>query len=175
MKFTYAILILILSIIIQVSFVRLFDFFSFAPNLSLVILFLLCYFLSFEKMLILAIVAGITIDMVSLVGFGSTPLAALGAYSLSFYLRENVLRGGRFTDFFWNSLITFFAFYFLLGITNIFLKSSMDYAGIFKLININLIGEILFNFALSIFGYHFIKYYKNSKIYGFARNIKISS
>ncbi|MDP3057065.1 MAG: hypothetical protein Q8N37_00905 [bacterium] len=126
-------------------------------------------------MLILTIVGGITIDLVSSVSFGSTSLAALGAYSLSFYLRENVLKGGRFSDFLLNSLITFSAFYFLLGIANVFLKASTGYAGIFKLMDINLAGEILFNFALSVFGYRLIKYYKNSKIYGFARNIKISS
>lgn len=176
MKFTYAILILILSVIIQASFIRLFDFFLFAPNLSIIILFLLCYFLSFEKMLILVIIGGIMIDLVSSVSFGSTSLAALGAYSLSFYLKENVLKGGRFSDFLLNSLITFFAFYFLLGVVNIFLKSSAGGAGIFRLMDINLLmEEILFTFVLSAFGYRLIKYYKNSKIYGFARNIKISS
>lgn len=175
MKLAHAVLILILSIAVQTSFVRLFDLFLFAPNLSLIALFLLCYFLSFEKILILAIVAGIAIDFLSSVSFGSTSLAALGACSLSFYLRENILKGGRLADFSLNSLMTFFAFYFLLGAANIFLESSTGYAEIFKLMNINLAGEILFNVALSVFGCYLAKYYKSDKIYGFIRNIKISS
>ncbi|MBU4338491.1 hypothetical protein KKB43_07115 [Patescibacteria group bacterium] len=174
MKIAHAVLILILSIVIQASPVRLFDLFSFAPNLSLVALFLLCYFLSFEKLLILAIIAGIAIDLLSSVSFGSTSLAAMGACSLSFYLRKNVLKGGRIADFFLNSLITFFVFYFLLGQADIFLKSSTDYAAIFNLININLAGEILFNLALSAAAYYLAGYYKSGKIYGFTRNIKIS-
>ncbi len=174
MKLTRAILILILSIVAQASFVRLLDLFSFAPNLSLIALFLLCRFLSFEKILILAIVAGVAIDLLSSVSFGATSLAALGACSLSFYLRENVLKGGRLADFSLNSLISFFAFYFLLGEANIFLKFSAGYAAIFNLININLAGEILFNFALSAAAYCLVKCYKSNKIYGFTQNIKIS-
>lgn len=175
MKLLRAILILILSIIIQISLVRLLDLFPFAPNLPLIVLFLLCHFLPFEKMLILAIVAGIAIDFVSSVSFGSTSSAAMVAYSLSFYLRENILKGGRFTDLFLNSLITFFAFYFLLGAANIFWESSISYAAVLKFININLAGEILLNAAFGVLGYYFLKHYKDSKIYGFIRNIKIPS
>lgn len=175
MKFFYAVLILIASIAVQVSFVRLLVLLPFAPNLSLIVLFLLCYFLSFEKILILATVGGVTIDLLSSVSFGSTSLAALGACSLIFYLKENVLKGERFADLFVNYLITFFAFYLLLGEANIILKSSIDRVPILNLININLAGEILFNFIISVLGYYFIKNYKNSRIYGFTRNIKISS
>lgn len=175
MKLAHAVLILILSIVIQASLVRLFDLFSFAPNLSLVALFLLCYALSFEKILVLAIFAGLSIDLVSSVSFGSTLLAAFGACTLSFYLRENILKGGRFSDFLLNGLATFFVFYCLLGGVNIFLNPPADYTEIFNLINVNLAGEILLNLALSAAGRYLARYYKNGKIYGFIQNIKISS
>ncbi len=175
MKFIHAVLILFFSIIIQVSFIRLFDSFSLAFNLSLVILFYFCYILSFEKILIMAIFAGMAIDLSGSASFGSTSLAMVTVCSLNFYLKENILRDGRLADFFLNSLIYFLAFYFLLAVANIFLNSSFDYAAIAKLININLASEILFNIAVSVCGYYFLKRYKNGKIYGFIGNIKISS
>lgn len=175
MKLVNAVLILTLIIIIQISFVRLFDFFSFAPNLPLVVLFILCYDLSFEKILFLAIFVGLSIDLASSISFGSTLLAFFIACSLSFYLRENVLKGGRLMDLLLNSLITFVVFYCLLAISNIFLKPSIGYASIFNLININLAGEILLDLVFSVFGYYLAGRYSNNKIYGFVQNIKISS
>lgn len=175
MKLIHAFLIVILCIVIQVSFVRLFDFFSFMPNLALVILFLLCYFLSFENVLILSIFAGLSIDLVSSVNFGSTILAVFGACALSFYLRENLLRGGRFVDFMLNSLIFFPFFYFLLGGVNILFGSLSDYEEIFNLINLSLAGEILLDLVFSALGYYLAGYFNSSKIYGFIQNIKISS
>lgn len=175
MKQWRAILIIILSIIIQTSFVRLLGLPPIAPNLSLVALFLLCYALPFERILILAIAAGMAIDLFSSVSFGSTSLAALGACSFSFYLRENVLKRGKLADFFLNSLIAFFVFYFLLSAANILMKPSTDYAEFFLLMNINLAGEIVLNSALAVLGYYFLEYCKNNKLYGFVRNSKISS
>lgn len=175
MKLFSAVLFAVLSIIVQVSFVRISDWSLFTPNLSLVVLFLLCYFLSFEKMIKLALITGIMIDVNSSVSFGSTALAALGACSMSFYIRENILKGGSFTDFLLNILMAFILFYFLLGISNILLRSSSEYMSVFNLINVNLAGEILINLILSSVGYNLMKYYYNNKIYGFIRDIKISS
>ena len=175
MKFRYAILILISSIVVQTSFVRLLDLPPFGFNLALVALFLLCYYLPFEKILILAIAMGISIDLFSSISFGSTSLAAISAFSLSFYLRENILKGGRLSDLFLNSLITFFAFYLLLSAADIFLRPSADTAGIFNLIDFDLIKEILLNCAACVFAFYLAEYYKNRKRYGYARNIKISS
>lgn len=163
MKLAHAILILFLTVVVQVSLVRLLDSFSFAPNLSLIALFLLCYFLSFEKILILAIIGGISIDLSSSISFGSTSIAALAACSLSFYLRENILKGGRFTDFSLNNFITFSVFYIFLGEANILLKSAIDYSAMFKIINVNSAGELLLNFTLSVFAFYLVKYYKNGK------------
>lgn len=175
MKLTYAFLIMILSIVIQVSLVRPLDIFSFVPNLSLVVLFLLCYSLSFERMLILAIFMGLSIDLVSSVSFGSTILAAFGACSLSFWLRENILKGGRPADLILNGSITFFVFYCLLSGSNIFLGSSSGYMEFFDIINPDLAGEIFFDLALSVSGYYLAERYNSDKIYGFIQNIKISS
>lgn len=175
MKLARVILILFFSIVGQLSFVRLFDIGSFAPNLPIIALFLLCYFMPLEKILFLSVIAGITIDFFSSISFGSTPLAAVGAYSLGFYIRENVLKRGSFSDFLFNAFVVFAAFYFLLGVLNILLEFSADYGEFFNLVNVNLAGEIFIDIALSAIAYSILKNYKSKKLYGFIRDIKISS
>jgi len=175
MKFAYAVLISILFIIIQVSLIRLLALFPLAPNLSLVALFLLAYLLSYEEILILAIISGIAIDLASSASFGSTSLSLILSFSLSFYLRENIIKGGSYADFLLNNLITFFIFYFLLGEANIYLNSSMGHEAFPGLSDINFAGEILSNAAFGVLGYYLIKHYKCGKIYGFVKNLKISS
>lgn len=175
MKLVRIIIILFFCITVQVSFVRIFDVALIAPNLPLVALFIFCYFLPYEKILFAALFAGIVIDFFSSISFGSTSLAAIGACSLGFYLRENVLKRGSFSDFFINALAVYAAFYFLLSATNALLKFSAGYGEIFNLINIDLAGEIIIDLALSALAYRILKYYKTKKIYGFIRDIKISS
>jgi hypothetical protein len=109
------------------------------------------------------------------VSFGSTILAAFGACSLSFWLRENILKGGRPADLMLNGMVTFLVFYCLLAGANILLGSSSGYMEIFNIINLNLAGEIFLDLILSAFGYYLAEYYNSDKIYGFIQNIKISS
>lgn len=174
MKLTHAILILFISIVIQTSFVMTFSLFSFAPNLFLVAIFLLCYFSSFEKVLILSIIAGIFAGFFDSIGFGVSLAAIFISCELSYYLRKNILKGGRFNDFLLNSLATFLTFYCLLGIAGVYFELPADYIKIFNLININLAGEIFLNIIFSVLGYRIAEYYSRNKIYGFIQNIKIS-
>lgn len=169
MKIKYAILILFISIVIQTGFIRILDLFPFTFNLPLVLLFLLCYSASFEKILFFTIFTGIAIDLSSSVNFGLTSLSAFGAYVLSFYLREKVFKRGEFTDFLLNSLVTFIVFYCLLSAGVVLSKASINYAILFNLTSI-----ILLDFIFCVLGYCLIEYLKNKRIYGISRNIKIS-
>lgn len=175
MKLIYAFLIIILSVVVQTGFIRLFDLFSLAPVLPIIALFILCYFLLFEKILVLSIFTGLAMDLASSVSFGSTIVAAFGACSLSFYLREKILIGGRFSDQLLNVLASFSVFYFLLGSADIFFSPSADYQEIFNLINLNLAGEIILDAVLWFLGYYLAGYFNSNKIYGFIQNIKISA
>lgn len=175
MKLIHAILILFVSIVVQISFVRVFGLFSFLPNLFLVMIFLLCYFSSFEKILILSIIAGIFIGFFDSISFGVSLMAIFTSCALSYYLRKNILKGNRFVDFLLNSLATFFVFYCLLSIVGIYFELSANYMKFFNFININLIGEIFLNIIFCILGYRIAGYYSKNKIYGFIQNIKISS
>lgn len=175
MKFNIAFIAIILSIVLQVSFIRLFGSFSFLPNIFVATLFLLCYMLSFERILVLAIFSGLSVDLVSSVSFGSTLIAAFGACSISFYLRKSILKGGRLADFLLNCLIAFIVFYCLLSISNILMRTSAGNVVITNLLNVNILGEIFFDLVFSVFGYYLIGYYDRNKIYGFIQNIKISS
>lgn len=174
MKLLSGISIIFFSFVIQISFVRLFYFFPIAPNLSFIVLISLCYFLSFEKILILAIINGIAIDLSSSVSFGSTAFLFTVACSLNFYLRENILKGNRLSDYLLNNAIVIMAFYILLNFINILTQHSINYSDFINLINTDFVGEALINFLLSILFYHFVKYCKNGKKYGFTENIKIS-
>lgn len=172
MKLSRAILILILSAVIQISFIRVFYLFPLPLNLSLVALFLLSYFLSFDDLLILSVFGGLMLDFSSAVSFGSSSMAALAAFSLSFFLKEKILKGKRIVEFFSNGLIVFSAFYLFLEITSAFLKSALSFTAVFSAINSDLPLEILFNTAVSASIYHIIKSYKNGKFYGTYWNIK---
>lgn len=172
MKLSRAILILILSAVIQISFIRVFYLFPLPLNLLLVALFLFSYFLSFDDLLVLTIFGGLMLDFSSAVSFGSSSVAALLAFLLGFFLKEKILKGKRIVEFFLNGLIVFFVFYLFLEVASAFLKSALSFAAVFGAINSDLLLEILFNTAVSASAYYIIKNYKNGKFYGTYWNIK---
>lgn len=165
MKLIYAMLIFFSSILVQISFARILGFFPFMPNIFLLVLFALSYFLPLESFLFLAMTGSLIIDLSSSVSFGSTAIASCGAFILSFYLKEGLLKEKKSLEFSIDGLITFYVFYFLLAVADNLFKKSAILDNIFEIININLFIEILFNNFASLLFFYILMRFKNNKSY----------
>lgn len=174
MKLIYILFIVIFSITAQVSIVNLFNPPDFFPNFSLIVFFLLSYLLSYEKNIFTSIFAGLSIDISNMMSFGPSLIAFFVSGLIIYYLKKNILKGGRTFDLLSNSLIYFILFYiFLITVNNVLSGNSVS-GGFSVLADSNLIIEIFLDMIMVFVLYHIIEHFKKYKMYGFIQNIKIS-
>lgn len=162
MKIYKAIIILIFTALIQVSFLRLINFSPVLPNLLLVVLFLINYSQPFANILILSAAAGMLADLFSTVNFGTSALAMTIVGTAIYLLREKFLKGKSFFGFSITSALAFPLFYLLLFVLNDYFNLIHDKFGFSAdIVGDRIIKEIPADFALIMLAYFFITGYRS--------------
>lgn len=178
MKLSRAIIILFLIVAFQVSFLRLESFFGIYPNLSLIASFILSYWLKEADILILALIAGVFIDLFSSVNFGASSLSLIIIFSANSLIRRKVLKEKTSSEFILSSLVTFLCYYPLLAALNSLLDLTIGGNSVFRLFDASMIKEVGLDIAIVFASYCIINFYQGRRyvhIWNTKRFTKISS
>lgn len=174
MKLYKAVIILIFTALIQVSFLRLINFSPALPNLLLVALFLINYSQPFANILILSAAAGMLADLFSAVNFGTSALAMTIVGTAIYLLREKFLKGKSFFGFSITSALAFPLFYLLLFALNNYLNliHNNNFTFSASVVDIRIIKEIPADFALILIAYFFTGYRSPPRIRFYGKQAK---
>lgn len=149
MKYSTAIIILFFSILAQVSFLRLVAFLPFTPEIALIALFILSYYFSIFRILILAAFLGVMLDLFSAVNFGSSFFAAIAAFSIMLLVREKILKRKSFVNIFLSSFMVFLSYYPLLFFANWLISLASRNKITFDLLDGKMAIEIILNVLIA--------------------------
>jgi len=154
MKLFKAIIVIFFVTAFQTSFVRLNSFFPVSPDFPLIALFLLSYRLPFADIAVLAFIAGIFMDLFSVVGFGVSSLALVVIFAAVFFLRENIFQAKTRGESVFSGFLAFFCYYPLLAALDYFF--GVWRGGNFTPIPLSgrITGEMLLNFFLGLILYY---------------------
>ncbi len=145
MKYTKFAVFLFLSVLFQMSFLRLISRIPFLPDIPFIILFVLSYHLPRFGFFILVVFTGVMIDLFSAMYFGSSVLALMGAFFICYFVRGYILKGKSFGNIFLCSSMVFISFYIFLYFSNQALNSFGGNNFTFDLFNKNLVLEFILN------------------------------
>lgn len=154
MNLRKAIVIIFFAVAFQTSFIRLNSFLPVSPDFPLIVLFLLSYRLAFADIAVLSFVAGIFMDLFSVIGFGVSSLALVIVFAAVFFLRENIFQSKTRGELVFSGFLTFFCYYPLVTALNYFFAASRGENFIPVLLSDQTTGETLLNLFLGLILYY---------------------
>lgn len=157
MKYSSAALLLFFSVLTQASFLRLINFLPFAPDMPLIVLFILSYRFSGLSFIILAAFTGALIDLFGAAYFGISIFAAMAAFSANLLARENIFKGKTFGSIVLSGLSVFIFFYLFLFSGSRLLGLSGENNFIFNLFDKKTGIEIILNSLIAACLAHFLE------------------